>query len=181
MLVSLMEKSKKSFVTKYPSEFPASIHSKPFPECKGRVDWAQGTQWQDPKSCKRNKDTTFRKVFQLEIDSKEEEGLHKVAVMITRKGLEKKTFGQHAYVTLQSRRDATVPHKKAWEKHVKYSGTVNVSMGSATMTGLKNPDAEVQMERIDKKPVGKMSVRSVITQVLDTDGRRLFQFVVKDG
>ena len=100
---------------------------------------------------------------------------------IKKKGREKDVFGEHAYIATQPSRGAQQHKKQAWEKKVKFSGTVVMNMGSAEFNGLENPDAEVEMDIFgeanggsvtwSKKPAGRTSVRQLLTKMKGKDGR----------
>ena len=101
---------------------------------------------------------------------------------IKKKGRDKDVFGEHAYLVTQLSRGAQQHEKQAWEKKVKFSGTVVMNMGSAEFNGLENLDAEVKMDICGKandgsgtwarKSAGRTSVRQLLTKMKGKDGRR---------
>ena len=100
---------------------------------------------------------------------------------IKKKGRDKDVFGEHAYLATQPSRGAQQHKQQAWERKVKFSGTVVMNMGSAEFNGLENPDAEVEMDIFGKahdgsstwarKPAGTASVRQLLTKMKGKDGR----------
>ena len=181
MVIELMEKSERAFVKKYPARFPSEVHTGTMPEMVVQLNWAEGTPWNDPKK-RSSDDTSHRKVFQLEHKFEDQPRLVTLVKEIKKKGYEKDIFGEAAYFAFQPERNASGEHKKAWERKVKYSGTVMMNQGSVEFSGLENPDAEVQMEMIDQTlpQPGKMSVRSILSKMKGPGNKRFWQCIARN-
>ena len=119
--------------------------------------------WSNPATRSQD-DTSHRKVFQLEYRIKDKLNIVKVATECKKKGYDKDLFGEMAYFSLQPDRDAENKPKQVWEGRLRFSGTVQMNIGSVEFRGLENPDAEVEMELADPtmKSPGRMSFCSIM-------------------
>ena len=99
---------------------------------------------------------------------------------IKKKRRYKDVLGKHAYLANQHIIGAQQHEKQAWEKKVKFSGTVVMNTGSAEFNGLENCDAETEMEVFGElkdgsgtwavMPAGKTLVRQLLTKLKGKDG-----------
>ena len=172
------------FMSKYPDRFPGGTFGGELPNFIVKCDWAQGTPWNDPKTRSKD-DTTHRKLLQIVMKIDDSERMIALTREIKKKGRDKDVFGEHAYLATQPSRGAQQHEKQAWEKKVKFSGTVVMNMGSAEFNGLENPDAEVETNIFGEvndgsgtwavKPAGMTSARQLLTKMKGKDGRRFWQ------
>ena len=72
MAQNLLNESEPLFMERYPTRFPSGTFGGSPPSFIAKNGWAKGTPWNNPKTRIKD-DTSFRKVFQITMDDKDEE------------------------------------------------------------------------------------------------------------
>ena len=162
---NLFVSCEQQFKKENPQHWPDSESLGPFPKMHCKLDWARGGVYADkPKGS--TEDTSHRKVPTFMYAGSDEDRIVMVMRECTRREMETKVFGKHAFFQMKLPSGADLKEKERFLEKVLNHGAIQKCLGQVTLKGLRRLDYKVVVELLPdgngpRQSPGEYSLRDI--------------------